>query len=255
MIFQTMGNPPGPPGHNHPGTPMPGNPFALLSQIMMNPANARDGDAVFSQEALDRVISQLMEQNAGSTAPPPAAEEAIRSLPTKKVEESMMGNDGKAECSICMDSVEIGEDVTALPCQHWFHGVCVTAWLKEHDTCPHCRKGISKPPGDAQRSQSEQPSQSRRSIHRRSSSVNIPASPGVEGSRVNAITVPESPRDIRSARQHYFESTSGDPYDRRQNSRPSSHNESRRPENPRTGSRGSNGSNIGGWIRNHMPFQ
>jgi hypothetical protein len=42
-----------------------------------------------------------------------------------------------------MDEVNIGEQVTELPCKHWFHHQCVSAWLVEHDTCPHCRKGIS----------------------------------------------------------------------------------------------------------------
>jgi E3 ubiquitin-protein ligase RNF115/126 len=254
MIFSTMGNVQGPPGHTHAGGPI-NNPFAILSQLM-NPANVQHGDAVFSQEALDRVITQLMEQNAGSTAPPPAPEAAIRSLPTRKVEESMMGSDGKAECSICMDNVEIGQEVTVLPCNHWFHRECVTAWLKEHDTCPHCRKGITQPPNEAQRSQSEQPpSNSRRPSHRRTSSITLSTSPGVEGSRRNPITVPESPRDIRGARQQYFESRPGD-HDRRQNTRQPSHSEGQRNDDGRTGSRGSSGSNsggVGGWIRNHLP--
>lgn len=254
MILSTMGNVQGPPGQEHPGVPA-NHPFAILSQLL-NPANAQHGDAVFSQEALDRVISQLMEQNAGSTAPPPASEAAIRSLATRKVEESMMGNDGKAECSICMDNVEIGQEVTVLPCNHWFHGECVTAWLKEHDTCPHCRKGITKPPGEAQRSQSEQPpSNNRRPSRRRTSSVTLPTNPEVEDSRRNQFTVSESPRDIRAARQHYFESRSID-HDRRQHNRPSSHDEGRRNGEGRTGSRSSSGSNnggVGGWFRNHLP--
>jgi E3 ubiquitin-protein ligase RNF115/126 len=56
----------------------------------------------------------------------------------------MLGDEHKAECSICMDEVNIGEQVTELPCKHWFHHQCVSAWLLEHDTCPHCRKGITK---------------------------------------------------------------------------------------------------------------
>ena len=158
----------------------------------------------------------------------------------------MMGNDGRAECSICMDEVEIGQEVTVLPCNHWFHGECVTAWLKEHDTCPHCRKGITRPPGEAQRSQSEQPpSNSRRSSRRRTSSITLPPSPGVEGSRRNPMNVPESPR--------HFEGRSGD-NERRHHSRPSSYNEGRRNDNGRNGSRSSSGSNgAGGWFRNLMP--
>jgi E3 ubiquitin-protein ligase RNF115/126 len=249
-----MGNVQGPHGHIPPGAAA-NNPFAAILSQVLNPANAQQGDAVFSQEALDRVISQLMEQNAGSTAPPPASEAAIRSLQKRKVEGSMMGNDGKAECSICMDNVEIGQEVTVLPCSHWFHGECVTAWLKEHDTCPHCRKGITKPPGEGQRSQSEQPpSNSRRPSHRRTSSVTIPPSPGVEGSRRNLSSMPENPRDVRAARPQHFESRSSE-HDRSQNSRTSSHSEGQRNESGRTGSRSSSGSNsggVGGWIRNHM---
>ncbi|OAL23005.1 hypothetical protein AYO22_06913 [Fonsecaea multimorphosa] len=101
-------------------------PFDLLQQ-MLNPANARSGDMVFSQEAFDRVMTQLMEQHNGSTAPPPASEEAILSLKKKQVDREMLGEEGKAECSICMDNVELGNEVTVLPCNHWFHGDCKIA--------------------------------------------------------------------------------------------------------------------------------
>ena len=125
---------------------VPGNPanpgaemFAVLSSIL---GNGRHGDTVFSDEALDRVITQLMDQTNPHSAPGPASTAAIAALPKKKVEKSMMGQDGKAECSVCMDAVDLGDEVTMLPCKHWFHEDCVGAWLKEHDTCPHCRQGI-----------------------------------------------------------------------------------------------------------------
>jgi hypothetical protein len=54
----------------------------------------------------------------------------------------MMGADGKAECSICMDAVELGTEVTVLPCTHWFHYNCIEPWLSQHNTCPHCRRSI-----------------------------------------------------------------------------------------------------------------
>ncbi|KAI4287071.1 MAG: hypothetical protein L6R35_003670 [Caloplaca aegaea] len=119
--------------------------FPGLHQLfasVLNPANAAQGDVVYSEEALDRIISQFMESQNGSSAPGPASAAAIEALPTKKVDKDMLGTDGKAECSVCMDNVELDDEVTVLPCQHWFHGDCVGAWLKEHDTCPHCRQGI-----------------------------------------------------------------------------------------------------------------
>lgn len=112
----------------------------LLS--MFGPPGGVMGDAVFSQEDLDRVITQLMEQHQTGNAPGPASEAAIKALPTKEISKEDQGENGRAECSICMDVVEIGGTVTVLPCHHWFHHECIKAWLSEHDTCPHCRQGI-----------------------------------------------------------------------------------------------------------------
>lgn len=115
------------------------NPLSILGALL---SMDRNGDAVYSQEELDRVISQLIDQNTNGTAPPPASESAIHSLPKKKVDRQMMGTEGKAECSICMDAVELGTEVTLLPCTHWFHFDCIEAWLSQHNTCPHCRRSI-----------------------------------------------------------------------------------------------------------------
>ncbi|KAE8352529.1 hypothetical protein BDV28DRAFT_124255 [Aspergillus coremiiformis] len=116
------------------------NPIAILSTLL---SLDRQGDAVYSQEELDRVISQLIDQNARGTAPPPAAPSAIQSLPKKKIDREMLGHEGKAECSICMDPVELDTEVTVLPCKHWFHYNCIEMWLSQHNTCPHCRRGIN----------------------------------------------------------------------------------------------------------------
>lgn len=129
--------------HTH-GMP-PANPiFQLINGILGGASGGQMGDFVYSQEGLDRIVSQLMEQTATSNAPGPAARNDIDSLPRKKVTEDMLGPEHTAECSICMDEVAVGEEVTVLPCKHWFHHPCVSAWLNEHDTCPHCRKGITK---------------------------------------------------------------------------------------------------------------
>ena len=147
-----MGGPGGPGGLGGPRGPhMDGRPPHPLAAIaaMLNPANARHGDAVFTQEALDRVISNLMEQHSSSSAPGPASEAAISALPKISIAKDHLDANGKAECSICMDSLNIGDEVTELPCNHWFHGDCVSAWLREHDTCPQCRRGITPQNGDA----------------------------------------------------------------------------------------------------------
>ncbi|KAI8954096.1 hypothetical protein F4801DRAFT_46421 [Xylaria longipes] len=128
----------------------------LLASIV-NP-NAIHGDVVYSQEALDRIITNLMEANPQSNAAPPAAENAIASLPKKKLDEKMLGPELKGECTICIDEVKVGDEVMVLPCNHWFHEECASLWLKQHNSCPVCRAAIDgatagKPRSEATSSQ------------------------------------------------------------------------------------------------------
>lgn len=127
------------------------DPTDLLSSLqelltfMVDPANARHGDAVYSQEALDRIISGLMDANPQSNAAPPASESAIANLEKKPMDEAMIAKEGgKAECTVCIEEIKVGDEVVFLPCKHWFHEGCVTMWLKEHNTCPICRTPIEE---------------------------------------------------------------------------------------------------------------
>lgn len=121
-----------------------------LFSILLGPGgpHAVHGDAVYSQEALDRIITQLMETNPQSNAAPPATEAAIEKLEKKQMDKDMMDDNGKAECTICIDEMHLGDEVTVLPCTHWFHGECVVLWLKEHNTCPVCRAPIEQRDGN-----------------------------------------------------------------------------------------------------------
>ncbi|KAF1345320.1 hypothetical protein BDV97DRAFT_360853 [Delphinella strobiligena] len=142
------------------------NPLGLLNGLL-NPANMQHGDAVYSQEAMDRIISQLMEQHTSGNAPGPATAEAIANLPQKTISASDLDDQGKADCSICMETVHVGEKVTVLPCSHWFHGECIKLWLGEHDTCPHCRSGIMAKDGPENASAPRNPDQApRNDVHR-----------------------------------------------------------------------------------------
>ncbi|PGH06230.1 hypothetical protein AJ80_08199 [Polytolypa hystricis UAMH7299] len=174
---------PGPEGQRGPRVYHAANPIDLLTQML---SMGRHGDAVYSQEELDRVISELIDQNMNGTAPGPASENAIQSLPKKKMDATLMGSDGKAECSICMDSVEIGYEVTVLPCTHWFHEACIGAWLREHDTCPHCRRGIM------QDQQSRDNQQQQQQQQQQQGSTSNPSAGGGRGSRADPIIIDRS---------------------------------------------------------------
>jgi hypothetical protein len=65
---------------------------------------------------MDDIISQLMEQGQGSTAPPPASTQTIDSLPRFKADISLV--DGGKECTVCKDNFNLNEEVMRLPCLH-----------------------------------------------------------------------------------------------------------------------------------------
>lgn len=149
------------------------------------------GDAVYSQEAFDRVMSHFMEQVTTGNAPGPASQDAIAALPKRKVGKDMLDpNTGAAECSICMETIMEGNQVTMLPCSHWFDPECIESWLKEHDTCPVCRSGITPKNGtrDTARSPTQAPSNSLSELARRQS-----------GTREHPFVVAGSP--LRERRQ------------------------------------------------------
>ncbi|KAK5214728.1 hypothetical protein LTR47_011906, partial [Exophiala xenobiotica] len=73
---------------DHRGHALSLHPLGLLNQLF-NPRYAQHGDIFVSQEAFDRVMSQLMEHHSRTNAPPPASEEAIQSLEKKKVDKEM----------------------------------------------------------------------------------------------------------------------------------------------------------------------
>ncbi|CAH8605263.1 unnamed protein product [Schistosoma rodhaini] len=101
-----------------------------------------DGDMqnfVFNRAMFDQFITVLM--NELQVGPPPAPESAIADLPTTSLTEEQALKLGI--CSICFDDFKESESVIRLPCAHTYHQTCVTTWLKQHGTCPVCRKDLS----------------------------------------------------------------------------------------------------------------
>lgn len=150
------------------------------------------GDYITNQEAFDRIMSQLMEQNQAGSAPGPAAESAISSIPKKPADAKILGGD-KADCSICMLETNIGDTVAVLPCNHWYHPDCISMWLREHDTCAICRKGIT--PKEGESSTVRQP-------HEEPLHDHDPANVARRqtGHRDDPIWVPDSPASARRSR-------------------------------------------------------
>lgn len=88
------------------------------------------GDYAWSQQEMDRIISQLMEQHQGNR-PPPASEDTINSLPKLKIGDKEIAED--TECVVCRDKFEKDEEAVILPCKHLYHFECVKRWLETND--------------------------------------------------------------------------------------------------------------------------
>ncbi|KAK9057847.1 hypothetical protein SSX86_022685 [Deinandra increscens subsp. villosa] len=68
---------------------------------------------------------------------------AVFRLKTNSCSGSGSGSDSATECTICLGDFVDGEKVRVLPeCNHEFHVKCVDKWLKEHTSCPNCRRSL-----------------------------------------------------------------------------------------------------------------
>ncbi|XP_011008959.1 PREDICTED: E3 ubiquitin-protein ligase RNF126-like [Populus euphratica] len=53
-------------------------------------------------------------------------------------------NEAPAECAVCLDDVEEGEEIRELRCGHIFHRACLYRWLDfRPSTCPLCRGSLA----------------------------------------------------------------------------------------------------------------
>ncbi|KAL1923669.1 uncharacterized protein VTP21DRAFT_8649 [Calcarisporiella thermophila] len=117
-------------------------------------------DYVWSQEELDSIITQLMEQTADRNRPPPASDDVIERLPRSKItkEQAEKGQ----ECSVCKEEYQEGDSIIELPCKHFFHEDCVLPWLKTSGTCCICRFSLVGHPNTSRQPARRQSSSSER---------------------------------------------------------------------------------------------
>ncbi|CAI9779327.1 unnamed protein product [Fraxinus pennsylvanica] len=80
-------------------------------------------------------VSQLGEISDGVKMVP-ASMDAILSLPKKDMD---CDGDEFGSCTVCLEEISKGVEVSTLPCSHMFHSNCITEWLKRSHYCPICR--------------------------------------------------------------------------------------------------------------------
>lgn len=100
----------------------------------------------FSFDDFAIIINQGMnEGNQPRTNP--TDQQFISSLPEVPIETKHCKklDDGKLEfptCSVCIVDFALGDKGMFLPCGHTFHPDCIKPWLRDHNTCPVCRKEL-----------------------------------------------------------------------------------------------------------------
>jgi len=172
-------------GQDHGAMPLP---MQQLLQMLGGPTfgSGQLGDYALSQQGLDNIISQLMEQASGQYGPKPAPDEMIKELPRFTINEKILAEEGVHDCSVCKDDFVVGDKVLRLPCSHIFHDEdCIVPWLKQSGTCPVCRyalveqpappPGPGSGPGAGPRSPNVRPPETR-------ASPDVPNSPSTTGS-------------------------------------------------------------------------
>ncbi|XP_054805265.1 probable E3 ubiquitin-protein ligase XERICO [Prosopis cineraria] len=54
--------------------------------------------------------------------------------------DSRVGGLGTVECCVCLSGFEANQEVSELPCKHFFHRGCLDKWFdNKHLSCPLCR--------------------------------------------------------------------------------------------------------------------
>ena len=74
----------------------------------------------------------------GDLACPPMDPEDIEALQTTMMKQEML--DKSSLCPVCLDTLQLMEEVTVLRCDHFYHASCIRTWLGLHASCPVCRR-------------------------------------------------------------------------------------------------------------------
>ncbi|KAI9351323.1 hypothetical protein BDR26DRAFT_929795 [Obelidium mucronatum] len=111
--------------------------------VAYNPANYVDDDNF--DTSYESLIS--LGERIGTAKPKGVTKTILNSLPSKKYQpqgtssgssstNSQQPNQDDTRCAICLTEFDEGEDISGVPCLHWFHGECIKRWLTTSTVCP-----------------------------------------------------------------------------------------------------------------------
>lgn len=71
------------------------------------------------------------------------SDEVISYLPTSTFKNGLFSKKNKYdECVICLSAYEHRDKLMKLPCEHQYHSICITKWLKGNKACPICKEEV-----------------------------------------------------------------------------------------------------------------
>lgn len=107
--------------------------------------DAGDWDTEISREWLASIapITNSATQDVNNRSPG-LTQEALCCLAVEifSSEEKSDESSASRECSICLDSFSLGDELIRLPCDHRYHFSCLYPWVRTCGDCPYCRRGI-----------------------------------------------------------------------------------------------------------------
>lgn len=127
----------------------PGTPATIVSNDSFGVENDADNDhgrsSIFDEECKTHSLSSDASRHQ-SMFPDGIPHEIRESALMRQVVDtdpsgffSENHEDDEIMCSICLASVEDGERIGALSCNHIFHSHCLKDWLRRRNVCPLCQ--------------------------------------------------------------------------------------------------------------------
>ncbi|KAK4536309.1 hypothetical protein CDCA_CDCA08G2334 [Cyanidium caldarium] len=118
----------------------------LMQHLLGVQANRNLGDYAFGM-SMDDIIDRIAQNDPNRYGAPPAAPEAIASLPRFAMSGAVLDEGERAGgstqiCAVCHDEFHVGTRVMEMPCGHLFCEDCLEQWLRVRCSCPTCRQEI-----------------------------------------------------------------------------------------------------------------
>ncbi|GAA5939234.1 uncharacterized protein JCM15063_004462 [Sporobolomyces koalae] len=79
-------------------------------------------------------------EHASSKSEVPIASTSASLIGVDKPQFARKGIEKEERCGICLMDYEEEDDIALAHCSHGFHAECLKAWLKDHGSCPVCRR-------------------------------------------------------------------------------------------------------------------